>query len=164
MVSLILTNGLGHLVHTSNFDDTVLTDAPGDSSSMRYGTRWRDQLEIVYCMARIYDLVRPDAYGAELRFINNAWPPGCMTTHDIRQTLESVKPRGVTMVGTSLRRKILEARVYNPVSEGERLERPILVCCFLDGCASHEPEEMLNDEILRCAEILAENGYPRAGR
>ncbi|KAL6895732.1 hypothetical protein HDV57DRAFT_480287 [Trichoderma longibrachiatum] len=126
----------------------------GDSSSMRYGTRWRDQLEIVYCMARIYDLVRPDAYGAELRFINNAWPPGCMTTHDIRQTLESVKPRGVTMVGTSLRRKILEARVYNPVSEGERLERPILVCCFLDGCASHEPEEMLNDEILSAQRSL----------
>ncbi|PTB65486.1 hypothetical protein BBK36DRAFT_55910 [Trichoderma citrinoviride] len=132
-----------------------------DSTSMKCGTRWRDQLRIVSHMARIYELVVPEPPEICLQFLNHRTQAECTTTGELEEVFARVEPRGNTKVGRNLRRKILDPWVYDPIAQGRKLERPIIVYCLIDGCETGEPRNELRDQIIGCAELLDKYGYGR---
>lgn len=103
----------------------------------------------------------PDDCGTGLQFINKKHALGDnLKATEVEQIMESVKPNGVTMIGTNLERKILKPLVYNVINRGDKLPRPVLVSCITDGCASHENESEFRDTIVRCLDFLKAHNYP----
>ncbi|KAL7805529.1 hypothetical protein V8C44DRAFT_340421 [Trichoderma aethiopicum] len=132
-----------------------------DSTSMRYGTRARDQIRLVRRVARISTMLVPDDCGTGLQFINKKHALGDnLKATEVEQIMESVTPKGVTMIGTNLEQKILKPLVYNVINRGEKIPRPVLVSCITDGCASHEKETEFRDTIVRCVDFLKAHNYP----
>ncbi|KAL7805253.1 hypothetical protein V8C44DRAFT_341276 [Trichoderma aethiopicum] len=134
-----------------------------DSFSIKTGTRFRDQLDIAYKMARIYELLLPENYGASFRFITRRDSQSGMTTDELGENLGSLRPLGNKRIGTILEKNILGPLIYDQVNQGIRLKKPLLIFCFTDGSVSGEPLNKLRRELSNCAEFLAENAFPPSG-
>ncbi|KAL8338312.1 hypothetical protein RB598_006939 [Gaeumannomyces tritici] len=137
-----------------------------DSSSMtnRKGTaekRWENQKELALRIAKIGTLILPDDQGVALRFINQrtADESANLDLEALGRGFESVSPRGDTPIGTTLRERILEPLVLQPLAEG-RFKRPLLVSILTDGGPSREDPGKLARVILECGSELVKNGYP----
>ncbi|KAL8400372.1 hypothetical protein RB594_000674 [Gaeumannomyces avenae] len=137
-----------------------------DSSSMtnRKGTaekRWENQKELALRIAKIGTLILPDDQGVALRFINQrtADESANLDLEALGRGFESVSPRGDTPIGTTLRERILEPLVLQPLAEG-RFKRPLLVSILTDGGPSREDPGKLARVILECGNELVKNGYP----
>ncbi|KAL7945514.1 hypothetical protein V8C42DRAFT_345114 [Trichoderma barbatum] len=132
-----------------------------DSTSMKVGTRQADQIDLVRRVARISTLLVPEGYGTGLLFINDKRPMDeTLNAEQVGQIMESTKPRGNTKIGTQLEQKILKPLIYDRIERGERLQRPVLISCITDGCASGEPATKFKDTIVNCIDFLDKNGYP----
>ncbi|KAL6879037.1 hypothetical protein J3F83DRAFT_275340 [Trichoderma novae-zelandiae] len=132
-----------------------------DSTSMKSGTRARDQIRLVRRVARISTMLVPDNCGTGLQFINKkSTADNNLKEDQVEQIMNSVEPRGNTKIGTNLERKILNPLIYDVVKGGVKLPRPILVSCITDGRASGEPLTEFRDTIVRCLEFLKEHEYP----
>ncbi|OTA06252.1 Ankyrin [Trichoderma parareesei] len=132
-----------------------------DSTSMKSGTRARDQVDLVRRVARISTLLVPDGCGTGLQFINKRHTlDDNLKAEQVEEIMRSVEPRGNTKIGTNLERKILNPLIYDVIDSGKKLERPVLVSCITDGCASGEPSTEFRDAIVRCVDYLREKNYP----
>ncbi|PTB69528.1 hypothetical protein BBK36DRAFT_1111674 [Trichoderma citrinoviride] len=131
------------------------------NTSMKSGTRARDQIRLVRRVARISTLLVPDDCGTELQFINRKRTPDkTLKAEQVEEIMQSVEPRGNTKIGTNLERRILNPLLYDVVHSGGKVERPILVSCITDGCASGEPSSEFKNTIVRCLKFLKEHEYP----
>ncbi|KAL8366648.1 hypothetical protein RB595_010488 [Gaeumannomyces hyphopodioides] len=137
-----------------------------DSSSMtnRKGTaekRWENQKELALRIAKIGTLILPDDQGVALRFINQrtADESANLDLEALGRGFESISPRGDTPIGTTLRERILEPLVLQPLAEG-RFKRPLLVSILTDGGPSREDPGKLASVILECGNELVKKGYP----
>ncbi|ETS03059.1 ankyrin [Trichoderma reesei RUT C-30] len=136
-----------------------------DSTSMKSGTRARDQVELVRRVARISTLLVPDGCGTGLQFINKRHTlDDNLKAEQVEEIMRSFEPRGNTKIGINLERKILNPLIYDVIDSGKKLERPILISCITDGCASGEPSTEFRDAIVRCVGYLKEKDYPPTGR
>ncbi|KAK1253440.1 hypothetical protein MKX07_001517 [Trichoderma sp. CBMAI-0711] len=132
-----------------------------DSTSMKSGTRARDQIDLVRRVARISTLLVPDGCGTGMQFINKKHAlDDSLKAEQVEEIMKSVEPRGNTKIGTNLERKILRPLLYDVIDSGKKLKRPILVSCITDGCATGEPQSEFKDAIVRCVDYLKENKYP----
>ncbi|KAL7823871.1 hypothetical protein V8C26DRAFT_384120 [Trichoderma gracile] len=132
-----------------------------DSTSMKSGTRARDQIRLVRRVARISTKLVPDDCGTGLQFINKRRPSdNNLKEEQVEQIMESVEPRGNTRIGTNLEHKILKPLIYDIINENKKLPRPVLVSCITDGCASGEPTTEFRDTIVRCLDFLKAHDYP----
>ncbi|KAL6902550.1 hypothetical protein GGI43DRAFT_343197 [Trichoderma evansii] len=137
-----------------------------DSTSMRAGTRVKDQKEMVRRVTRISTSLVPSGHGTSLQFINHDLDDGLDVHNDtlshiqVEAIMNSVEPSGHTEIGTNLKKKILKPLVYDVIKKNKRLERPILVSCITDGCPTHESPDMFKKEILKCTQFLKKKGYP----
>ncbi|EGR49302.1 uncharacterized protein TRIREDRAFT_106314 [Trichoderma reesei QM6a] len=125
------------------------------------GTRARDQVELVRRVARISTLLVPDGCGTGLQFINKRHTlDDNLKAEQVEEIMRSFEPRGNTKIGINLERKILNPLIYDVIDSGKKLERPILISCITDGCASGEPSTEFRDAIVRCVGYLKEKDYP----
>jgi hypothetical protein len=132
---------------------------------MKSGTRARDQVELVRRVARISTLLVPDGCGTGLQFINKRHTlDDNLKAEQVEEIMRSFEPRGNTKIGINLERKILNPLIYDVIDSGKKLERPILISCITDGCASGEPSTEFRDAIVRCVGYLKEKDYPPTGR
>ncbi|GBE84699.1 hypothetical protein SCP_0606790 [Sparassis crispa] len=135
-----------------------------DSGSMDSDNRYENQRELVSRIARIATRIVPETYGVELRFIN-ADSASNLSAAEIDAAMRRVEPDGGTMLGTSLRSKILEPLVYGVIASGKKLDRPFLICTITDGDPSRGDRPSFKDAIVECRKMLVRNGYkPNAVR
>lgn len=136
-----------------------------DSGSMRQGTRVADQIKFVQRAARISTLLLPEGYGTGLQFINDERQiDPKLNAERVEEIINASKPGGRTRIGTQLEQKILQPLVYDVINKGARLERPILIFCITDGCASGEPRTSFRDAIINCFKFLEEHNHPPYGK
>ncbi|KAK4066973.1 uncharacterized protein Triagg1_7973 [Trichoderma aggressivum f. europaeum] len=132
-----------------------------DSGSMKQGTRQSDQVDLVRRVARISTLLVPDGFGAGLLFINDKrdMDPK-LKAEQVEEIMKATKLGGKTRIGTQLEQKILKPLIYDVIEADQKIERPILVSCITDGCASGEARNKFKEVIVKCIEFLLEHGYP----
>ncbi|KAF3077477.1 hypothetical protein CFAM422_000223 [Trichoderma lentiforme] len=132
-----------------------------DSGSMKQGTRQSDQIDLVRRVARISTLLVPDGFGAGLLFINDKrdMDPK-LKAERVEEIMKSTKLGGKTRIGTQLEQKILKPLIYDVIKAGGKIERPILISCITDGCASGETRTKFKEAIVSCIEFLTEHDYP----
>ncbi|KAL5092973.1 hypothetical protein Trisim1_011769 [Trichoderma cf. simile WF8] len=132
-----------------------------DSGSMKQGTRQSDQIDLVRRVARISTLLVPDGFGAGLLFINDKRDMNPkLKAEEVEEIMKTTKLGGKTRIGTQLEQKILKPLIYDVIKAGEKIERPILISCITDGCASGETRTKFKEAIVSCIEFLTENDYP----
>ncbi|KKO98078.1 hypothetical protein THAR02_09822 [Trichoderma harzianum] len=132
-----------------------------DSGSMKQGTRQSDQIDLVRRVARISTLLVPDGFGAGLLFINDKRDMNPkLKAEEVEEIMKTTKLGGKTRIGTQLEQKILKPLIYDVIKAGGKIERPILISCITDGCASGETRTKFKEAIVNCIEFLTEHNYP----
>ncbi|KAH0533032.1 hypothetical protein TsFJ059_001651 [Trichoderma semiorbis] len=132
-----------------------------DSGSMKQGTRQSDQIDLVRRVARISTLLVPDGFGAGLLFINDKRDMNPkLKAEEVEEIMKTTKLGGKTRIGTQLEQKILKPLIYDVIKAEKKIERPILISCITDGCASGETRTKFKEAIVNCIEFLTENDYP----
>ncbi|KAK0759172.1 hypothetical protein N5P37_008661 [Trichoderma harzianum] len=132
-----------------------------DSGSMKQGTRQSDQIDLVRRVARISTLLVPDGFGAGLLFINDKRDMNPkLKAEQVEEIMKTTKLGGKTRIGTQLEQKILKPLIYDVIKAGGKIERPILISCITDGCASGETRTKFKEAIVSCIEFLTEHDYP----
>ncbi|KAL6835071.1 hypothetical protein V8C40DRAFT_261735 [Trichoderma camerunense] len=132
-----------------------------DSGSMKQGTRQSDQIDLVRRVARISTLLVPDGFGAGLLFINDKRDMNPkLKAEEVEEIMKTTKLGGKTRIGTQLEQKILKPLIYDVIKAGGKIERPILISCITDGCASGETRTKFKEAIVSCIEFLTEHDYP----
>ncbi|KAI0887016.1 uncharacterized protein GGS22DRAFT_199340 [Annulohypoxylon maeteangense] len=137
-----------------------------DSSSMRREGRWESQKCLVERITKITTRILPEYEGVMLRFINQDVDQSSnLNLEGIGKVLESIswkKEKSHTRIGTYLKTKILEPLVYSKLnSEGEALNRPLLISVITDGMPTQESPSEFVEAILECGDKLEQAGYPR---
>ncbi|RBA22420.1 hypothetical protein FPRO05_00767 [Fusarium proliferatum] len=137
-----------------------------DSTSMRDGrggnNRWSAQNNLIYHIARVTTLILPEGEGIYLRYINQDIPQSdSLEFDDIPIIINSLQPAGDTLIGTNLRRKILEPLVYKRLPYD--LKRPLLITVITDGAPSSglEDRSSFAKAIKECGDKLEQNNLPR---
>ncbi|KAF2104831.1 hypothetical protein NA57DRAFT_71036 [Rhizodiscina lignyota] len=122
-----------------------------DSGSMQFeegGERIQDlrvTLERVAYAATLFD-----EDGISVRFMNSQPPQQLIdnirSEQQIAQLMQSVQFRGLTPMGTELRRKIVDPLVLSKARAGQ-LRKPVLVIMITDGQPGGEPKDAVNETV-----------------
>lgn len=130
---------------------------------MQQDDRMTAQKVLVQRMTSIVTRLVPDGSGAHLRFINKSKAGLDNLTKDGIEENMDFKPAGGTMIGTNLKRKILEPFIYNVIEQGDVLLRPYLILIVTDGDPTNEDPSKLKNAIVECGRRLTDRGYPQEG-
>jgi hypothetical protein len=114
-----------------------------------------------------------DADGISLRFMNTdlsgARDPqgrplqdGVASQQQIEQIMRGVQFKGLTPMGTSLRKKVIDEIVLQKAAAGQ-LKKPVLVIAITDGQPAGEPQNAVFDTIRYAFDTLQQR-YPQYGR
>lgn len=114
-----------------------------------------------------------DQDGISLRFMNTdlsgARDPqgrplqdGVATEAQIEQIMRGVQFKGLTPMGTSLRKKVIDEIVLAKAAQGQ-LKKPVLVIAITDGQPAGEPQNAVFDTIRYAFDTLQQR-YPQYGR
>jgi hypothetical protein len=145
-----------------------------DSGSMQFeeeGSRIKDLrliLERVSFAATLFD-----QDGISLRFMNTdlsgmrdqsgrPLQDGVATEAQIEQIMRGVQFKGLTPMGTSLRKKVIDEIVLQKAASGQ-LRKPVLVIAITDGQPAGEPQNAVFDTIRYAFDSLQQR-YPQYGR
>lgn len=145
-----------------------------DSGSMQFeenGERIKDLrliLERVSFAATLFD-----ADGISVRFMNTdlsgsrdqqgrSLQDGIANEAQIEALMRGVSFKGLTPMGTSLRKKVIDEIVLNKAQSGQ-LKKPILVISVTDGQPAGEPQNAVFDTIRYALDTLSQR-FPQYGR
>lgn len=114
-----------------------------------------------------------DADGISLRFMNTdlsgvrdqqgrPLQDGCASEAQIEQIMRGVQFKGLTPMGTSLRKKVIDEIVLQKAASGQ-LKKPVLVIAITDGQPAGEPQNAVFDTIRYAFDTLQQR-YPQYGR
>ena len=112
-----------------------------------------------------------DADGIQVRFMNidvrdpqtgRSLEDNVATEAQITQVMNGVKFNGLTPMGTSLRKKVIDGIVLPKAASGQ-LKKPILVVSITDGQPAGEPQNAVFDTIRYAFDTLQQR-YPQYGR
>lgn len=118
---------------------------------------------LVQQMISIVTRLVPDNSGAHLRFINKSKAGLDNLNKDGIEENMDFRPAGGTMIGTNLKKKILEPFIYNVIEQGDVLQRPYLILIVTDGDPNNEDPSTLKNAIVECGRRLTDRGYPQEG-
>ncbi|KAF2758741.1 ankyrin [Pseudovirgaria hyperparasitica] len=152
-----------------------------DSASMRDDfpsngeNRWPRQRGLVKRITEITNRAVPNKRGIFLRFQNNPMAGAGMMGDEV-DTILTAEPseNNWTPIGSGLKKNVLQPLVYDVVSSGKELERPLLILMTTDGCpwcqedAKDGIEDKISieygffrDNIVECMDFLKEHNYRR---
>lgn len=144
------------LAKMSLFDFVLLVDDSGSMAFEEQGSRIDDLKLILSRVAFATSLFDQD--GIQVRFLNNRIEGNNITSEQAALNLvQQVKFSGLTPLGTSLDRKILQPLVLGPARAGA-LQKPVVIVVITDGTPAGDqisPE----DAILRADAELKRTRY-----
>lgn len=109
---------------------------------MNTGGRINSMIDVTKGFAEIASILPPDDEGLRIRFLNNTnierelyeRYEKVRTASDAAEMLSQARYYGITLLGTVLKREVLEPYVYHYLDQNQNLERPILISIITDGC------------------------------
>ena len=100
-----------------------------------------------------------DQDGIQVRFLNsNVEGNGIRDEGGAMQLPSQIRYSGLTPLGTSLDKKILQPLVLGPAQAG-RLEKPVLIIIITDGTPAGEPKDHVTRVILNADQQLKRSRY-----
>ncbi|KAH6642290.1 hypothetical protein C7974DRAFT_98861 [Boeremia exigua] len=159
------------IVKLALYDIVLYIDDSGSMQFEEEGSRIKDLrliLERVSFAATLFD-----ADGISLRFMNTdlssarnqrggPLQDGVATEAQIEQIMSGVQFKGLTPMGTSLRKKVIDEIVLNKAQQGQ-LRKPVLVIAITDGQPAGEPQNAVFDTIRYAFDTLQQR-FPQYGR
>jgi hypothetical protein len=135
------------------------------------GSRIQDLRLILERVSYVAQLFDDD--GISVRFMNtdlsNARDPSGRSLQDnikdqnaIDQLMRGVQFKGLTPMGTSLRKKVIDDMLLRNAQDG-RLKKPMLVIAITDGQPAGEPQNAVFDTIRYAFDTLQQR-FPQFGR
>lgn len=159
------------IVKLALYDIVLYIDDSGSMQFEEEGSRIKDLrliLERVSFAATLFD-----ADGISLRFMNTdlstardqqgrPLQDGVASEQQIEQVMRGVQFKGLTPMGTSLRKKVIDEIVLSKAAQGQ-LRKPVLVIAITDGQPAGEPQNAVFDTIRYAFDTLQQR-YPQYGR
>ena len=159
------------IVKLALYDIVLYIDDSGSMQFEEEGSRIKDLrliLERVSFAATLFDVD-----GISIRFMNTdlsgvrdqqgrPLQDGVATEAQIEQIMRGVQFKGLTPMGTSLRKKVIDEIVLSRAQQGQ-LRKPILVIAITDGQPAGEPQNAVFDTIRYAFETLQQR-LPQYGR
>jgi len=159
------------IVKLALYDIVLYIDDSGSMQFEEEGSRIKDLrliLERVSFAATLFD-----ADGISLRFMNTdlsgardqqgrPLQDGVATEAQIEQIMRGVQFKGLTPMGTSLRKKVIDEILLGKAAQGQ-LRKPLLVIAITDGQPAGEPQNAVFDTIRYAFDTLQQR-YPQYGR
>lgn len=141
------------------FDFILYIDDSGSMAFEEGGERIDDLKLILSRVAFATSLFDHD--GIQVRFMNsNVQGDNISTEAQAMQLVSQVKFSGLTPLGTSLQRKVLEPLVLGPARQG-RLQKPVVVIAITDGTPAGENKDEVFNVISRTDRELSQTRYGR---
>ncbi|CED85429.1 von Willebrand factor, type A [Phaffia rhodozyma] len=145
------------LLKLSLFDVILLVDDSGSMAFEEGGERIDDLKLILSRVAHASSLFDTD--GIQVRFLNSNVEGNNITSEQgATQLLSQIRYSGLTPLGTSLDKKILQPLVLGPARAG-RLEKPVLIIVITDGTPAGEPKDMVFRVITNASNELKRTRY-----
>ncbi|KAL6709122.1 hypothetical protein ACN47E_001938 [Coniothyrium glycines] len=141
------------IVKLALYDIVLYIDDSGSMQFEEEGSRIKDLrliLERVSFASTLFD-----ADGISMRFMNT-------DLSGIEQIMRGVQFKGLTPMGTSLRKKVIDEIVLQKAAAGQ-LRKPVLVIAITDGQPAGEPQNAVFDAIRYAFDTLQQR-YPQYGR
>lgn len=159
------------IVKLALYDIVLYIDDSGSMQFEENGSRIKDLKVILERVAFAATLFDTD--GISVRFMNtdlssvrdnNGRPlqDGVATEAQIDQIMRGVQFKGLTPMGTSLRKKVIDEILLSKASAGQ-LRKPILVITVTDGQPAGEPQNAIFDTIRYAFDTLQQR-FPQFGR
>lgn len=159
------------IVKLALYDIVLYIDDSGSMQFEEEGSRIKDLrliLERVSFAATLFD-----ADGISLRFMNTdlstardqqgrPLQDGVASEAQIEQIMRGVQFKGLTPMGTSLRKKVIDEIVLGKAQQGQ-LRKPVLVIAITDGQPAGEPQNAVFDTIRYAFDTLQQR-FPQYGR
>ncbi|OAL46771.1 hypothetical protein IQ07DRAFT_140741 [Pyrenochaeta sp. DS3sAY3a] len=159
------------IVKLALYDIVLYIDDSGSMQFEEEGSRIKDLrliLERVSFAATLFD-----ADGISIRFMNTdlsgardqggrPLQDGVASEAQIEQIMRGVQFKGLTPMGTSLRKKVIDEIVLSKASSGQ-LRKPVLVIAVTDGQPAGEPQNAVFDTIKYAFDTL-QSRFPQYGR
>ncbi|UPX15038.1 uncharacterized protein EKO05_0005505 [Ascochyta rabiei] len=159
------------IVKLALYDVVLYIDDSGSMQFEEEGSRIKDLrliLERVSFAATLFD-----ADGISLRFMNTdlsgvrdqqgrPLQDGVASEAQIEQIMHGVQFKGLTPMGTSLRKKVIDEIILGRAAQGQ-LKKPVLVIAITDGQPAGEPQNAVFDTIRYAFDTLQQR-YPQYGR
>jgi len=159
------------IVKLALYDIVLYVDDSGSMQFEEEGSRIQDLrliLDRVSFAATLFD-----SDGISIRFMNTdlsgmrdqqgrPLQDGVATEEQIKQIMSGVQFKGLTPMGTSLRKKVIDEIVLNKAQQGQ-LRKPVLVIAITDGQPAGEPQNAVFDTIRYAFDTLQQR-YPQYGR
>lgn len=156
------------IVKLALYDIVLYIDDSGSMQFEEEGSRIKDLrliLERVSFAATLFD-----ADGISIRFMNTdlsgvrdqqgrPLQDGVATEAQIEQIMRGVQFKGLTPMGTSLRKKVIDEIVLGRAAQGQ-LRKPVLVIAITDGQPAGEPQNAVFDTIRYAFDTLQQR-YPQ---
>ncbi|KAL0631448.1 hypothetical protein Q9L58_009693 [Maublancomyces gigas] len=133
------------------YDMVMLIDDSSSMVSEQGGQRIETLKETMEEITTVYQLANKDGIKA-VEFINATAGLRGVGKEDWKKCFEDIKYDGVTPIGTSLKRKILDKFVWNAP-----MTKPLVVIIITDGEAEGEPHWMLEGVISDCVRKITED-------
>ncbi|KAI9713097.1 MAG: hypothetical protein M1820_001082 [Bogoriella megaspora] len=131
------------IVQLGLYDIIIYIDDSGSMQFEENGERIKDLKMILQRVAYAATLFDDD--GVSIRFMNNSPEErgipcdGIRNDQQIEQLVSNIQFRGLTPMGTSLRKKVLDPLVIAKARSGQ-LRKPVLVLTITDGQPAGEPQ------------------------
>ncbi|KAF2785740.1 hypothetical protein K505DRAFT_330815 [Melanomma pulvis-pyrius CBS 109.77] len=157
------------IVKLALYDIVLYIDDSGSMQFEEQGSRIQDLRLILDRVAFASTLF--DADGISVRFMNidvrdpqtgRSLEDGVQNETHITELMKGVKFNGLTPMGTSLRKKVIDGLVLPKAASGQ-LKKPILVISITDGQPAGEPQNAVFDTIRYAFDTLQQR-YPHYGR
>lgn len=159
------------IVKLALYDIVLYIDDSGSMQFEEEGSRIKDLrliLERVSFAATLFD-----ADGISLRFMNTdlsgmrdqqgrPLQDGVSTEAQIETIMRGVQFKGLTPMGTSLRKKVIDEIVIGKAQQNQ-LRKPVLVIAITDGQPAGEPQNAVFDTIRYAFDTLQQR-FPQYGR
>ncbi|KAL5120021.1 hypothetical protein ACEQ8H_002119 [Pleosporales sp. CAS-2024a] len=159
------------IVKLALYDIVLYIDDSGSMQFEEEGSRIKDLrliLERVSFAATLFD-----QDGIQLRFMNTdlsgirdasgrPLQDGCSNEAQIDEIMRGVQFKGLTPMGTSLRKKVIDEILLSKAAQGQ-LKKPLLVIAITDGQPAGEPQNAVFDTIRYAFDTLQQR-YPQYGR
>ncbi|KAM0745795.1 hypothetical protein T439DRAFT_294867 [Meredithblackwellia eburnea MCA 4105] len=144
------------LVRLSLFDVVLYLDDSGSMAFEEKGARIEDLKLVLRRSAFAASLFDTD--GVQVRFMNSRIESAISSEQQALDLIQRVEFNGMTPLGTSLEKKVLDPLVLHPAKRGG-LRKPVLVVAITDGAPSGEDRHKIVSVMKHARKDLSKTRY-----